>query len=399
MSPRSKVLLPVLVTLMGIVLTVGVIAVRPKVTASAPQVRLPSVRVVAVQPRPIQLSVEAQGSVVPRTESDLIAEVSGRIVWVSPSLASGGFIQQDEVLVRIDAGDYEVAVERAAAARQRAESELELALAGLERFEKLAERGVASHAALEDARSRAGVAEATLRDARAGVNQARRNLERTQVAGPFAGRVRSKFVDIGQFVSQGSPVARVYAVDYAEVRLPIPDSEAAYLDLPVSYRGEEPNRVGPTVLLRATYAGREYEWHGRIVRTEGELDAETRMIHAVARVEDPYGRSDDPQRPPLSVGLFVTAEIEGRSVQDVVSLPREAMRRDGRVLVVTADDRLSMRPVEVLKRERGEVLIASGLSAGERVCTSAPSLAVDGMQVRPIEAKPEATGRTTGSTP
>lgn len=386
MSSRAKVLLPVVVTVFAIIATTAVVAVHPTIQTQVAPRRLPSVLVTTVDPKSVRLRVEAQGSVVPRTESDLVAEVSGRITWVSPSLASGGFLAQEEVLVRIDSGDYEIAVERAEAAVERAKSELELAESKLLRRKTLADRGVASAADLEDARSSAGVAAATLRDAAAGVSQAYRNLARTQVVSPFAGRVREKYVDIGQFVTLGSPVARVYAVDYAEVRLPIPDAEAAYVDLPIDYRGEEQSRRGPAVVLRARFAGRDYEWQGRIVRTEGELDARTRMIHAVARVEDPYARSDDPDRPPLSVGLFVTAEIEGRTVDGVVALPRDALRRDGQVLVVDDENRLTMRPVEVLKQDRKGVLIASGLGAGERVCTSPPSLAVAGMRVRPVEA-------------
>ena len=397
MRDRAKILLPVAVLVAAIVLTTAVVAVRPSIDTQAPPQRLPSVHVVRAEPKRVRLSVEAQGSVVPRTESDLVAEVSGRITWVSPSLASGGFLQQDEVLVRIDAGDYEVAVERAEAAVARAQSELALAEANKRRRQTLADRGVASAADLENAESQAGVAAAILRDARAGVDQARRNLARTRIVSPFAGRVRKKFVDIGQFVSRGTPVARVYAVDYAEVRLPIPDAEAAYVDLPIDYRGEKQRQPGPPVRLRARFAGRDYEWQGRIVRTEGELDARTRMIHAVARIEDPYARSADLDKPPLSVGLFVTAEIDGREVDHVVSLPREALRRDGQVLVVDESNRLVMRPVEVLKRDRDGVLISSGLSAGERVCTSPPSLAVAGMLVRPIEVTDAKQARSRGA--
>ena len=129
--------------------TIAVVTVRPTVEARPAVRRLPSVQVVTAQPRRVRLSVEAQGSVVPRTESDLVAEVSGRIVWVSPSLASGGFLRRNEVLVRIDSGDYEVAVERAEVALERAQSELDLAQAKLARRESLAHRNVASPAASE----------------------------------------------------------------------------------------------------------------------------------------------------------------------------------------------------------------------------------------------------------
>jgi RND family efflux transporter MFP subunit len=386
MKANPKLTLPVIVVLVGFVAAGGMIAARPNVAVEKPEHQAPLVRVFSAQPTNVQLTVEARGSVVPRTESELVAEVSGRIVWVSPSLASGGFLETDDVLLRIDPLDYEIAVTRADAALTRAESELELAQASLGRQRKLASRGVESSAALEGAVNAAQVAEAMQRDALATLQKARRDLERTQVRSPFAGRVREKRVDVGQFVGRGSPVARIYAVDFAEVRLPIPDSELAFVDLPIAYRdGGESSNKSPDVLLRSRFAGREHVWRGKIVRTEGEIDPKTRMIHAVARVPDPYGRGDDPDRPPLSVGLFVEAEILGRRVDDVVVIPREALHGGDQVAVVDDEGRLHLRAVEVLKRNRESVVLRSGIEAGERICTSPLGISIEGMQVQTID--------------
>ncbi len=324
----------------------------------------------AVQLRDVQLRVEAQGSVAPRTESDLVAEVAGRITWVSPHLAPGGFFEEGDLLAQIDTSDYELAVERAEAALTRAQSELALARNHLERRRSLAERGVASAASLDEAVNTERVATAALRDARALRSQARRDLERSRIKAPFAGRVREKRVDVGQFVGRGAGVARIYAVDYAEVRLAIPDQEAAFVDLPIDYRGEAGENEGPEVLLRARFAGREYSWTGTIVRTEGEIDPRTRMIQTVARIQDPYGRSAQADRPPLAVGMFVNAEIGGRLLQDVVVLPRSALRGRDQVVVVDAEHRLRLRRIEILRKERDAVVIAGGLAPGEFVCTS-----------------------------
>jgi multidrug efflux pump subunit AcrA (membrane-fusion protein) len=221
--------------------------------------------------------------------------------------------------------------------------------------------------------------------------------------------VRNERVDVGQFVSRGVAIATLYAVDYAEVRLPIPDRELAYVDLPLAYRpgnGSETGMEtiaaddGSPVRLHAEFAGREHVWTGRIVRTEGEIDPKSRMIHAVARVEDPYARKADSARPPLAVGLFVEAEILGRSVDAAVMLPRAALRRDEAgpgepsrdghfVLVVNDDSRLEFRPVEVLRSEREEVVIGAGLASGERVCVSPLRAPVDGMAVRVAGEAPE----------
>jgi RND family efflux transporter MFP subunit len=382
--PR-KIVVPALILAFGGVATVGLIGTSPKLSTQKPQDRSPLVRTIRAELASVTLRVQTQGTVVPRTESDLVAEVSGRIIEVSPSLASGGFLEPDEVLVTIDPIDYEIAVERARAALARAESRLGLAQTALGRQQRLAKRNVGSPADLETASSNAQVADADVRDSRAALRHAEHELERTRIRVPFAGRVREKKVDVGQYVNRGTPVARVYAVDYAEVRLPIPDSDAAFLNLPIDYRGSESSAPQPRVRLRASFTGRDYTWQGRIVRTEGELDPKTRMIHAVARVEDPYGRGEDPDRPPLAVGLFVEAEISGRVLHDVVRLPRAALRGKSEVAVVNDDGRVELRQVEVLRRDRRQVLIASGIAAQERVIAGPLAVAVNGMRVRSLD--------------
>jgi len=386
MRPNPKIVLPILVVLLGVVGATGLLRVRPSVATHAAARPLPMVRAMAVELQDVQLRIEAQGSVTPRTESDLVAEVAGRITWVSPNLAAGGFFEEGELLAQIDASDYELAVERAEAALTRAESELALARSHLDRRRSLAERGVASPATLDEAVNTERVANAAMRDASALRSQARRDLGRSRILAPFAGRVREKRVDVGQFVGRGAAVARIYAVDYAEVRLPIPDQEAAFVDLPIDYRGEAGENQGPEVLLRAQFAGREYSWNGTIVRTEGEIDPRTRMIQTVARIQDPYGRSAQGERPPLAVGMFVKAEISGRLLEDIVVLPRSALRGRDQVVVVDAENRLRLRPVSILRMERETVVIADGLAPGELVCTSPLETIDEGSEVRIVLA-------------
>jgi len=382
MMPTKKIVLPILVVLVGIVGATGLLRVRPSVATHSTARPLPMVRTMAVELQDVQLRIEAQGSITPRTESDLVAEVAGRITWVSPNLAAGGFFEEGELLIRIDPSDYELAVERAEAALTRAQSELALAQNHLERRRSLAERGVASAASLDEAVNTERVATAAVRDARAFRSQARRDLERSRILAPFAGRVREKRGDVGQFVGRGAGVARIYAVDYAEVRLPIPDQEAAFLDLPIDYRGEAGEDEGPEVLLRARFAGREYSWTGTIVRTEGEIDPRTRMIQTVARIQDPYGRSAQLDRPPLAVGMFVNAEISGRLLEDIVVLPRSALRGRDQVVVVDAENRLRLRRVDILRKQRETVVIAGGLAPGELVCTSPLETIDEGSEVK-----------------
>lgn len=389
---KKQTLLSVVVLTVGVVGAVGMIAARPQVETKRPDVQLPLVRVVPAQVEDVRLTVRAQGTVVPRTESDLVPEVSGRVVWVSPSLVAGGFFDEGEVLLRIDSRDYEMARRSAEAAVARHASELQLAIANRKRSRELAEREIVSTATLDEAENAARVAEAALREARTALERAQMDLERTEIRAPFLGRVRDEQVDVGQFVNRGARVAGLYAVDYAEVRLPIPDYELAFLDLPLTYREEQDDASsGPPVVLRADFAGARYEWKGRIVRTEGEIDPRTRMVHAVAQVEDPYGRKTHPGRPPLAVGLFVEAEILGRVAGDVVRVPRSAMRTADELLIVGDDDRLQFRRVDVLRADGETVVLSSGVAAGERICVSPLEAAVDGMTVRVLEKEASGT--------
>jgi RND family efflux transporter MFP subunit len=232
-------------------------------------------------------------------------------------------------------------------------------------------------------------AEAALASARAALDRAERDLERTRIRAPYAGRVREKNVDLGQYVTPGTPLAQIYSVDFAEIRLPLPDADLAFVDLPLSFRGAEADSPGPEVVLRAEFAGRSYEWSGRLVRTEGEIDPRTRMVHAVAQVKNPYGRGDDPERPPLAAGMFVEAEIAGRPVKGVAVIPRTALRNDSQVLVVDRDNRLQFRDVVVLRTSDDQAIVSSGLNQGDRVCLSNLAAVTDGMRVRVFDAEAE----------
>jgi RND family efflux transporter MFP subunit len=388
MSPdKLRILLPVAVLAVGALGMAALLATRPGVEAEPSDPLPPRVRVVETRPETVRLDVSTHGTVAPRTESDLVPEVSGPVVGVSPSLVSGGFFEGGQVLLEIDPRDYEASLERAHAGRVRAESEYARAKKELARLRNLRERNVASASRVDDAVNAERVAGAALREARAALGQAERDLERTKLRAPFNGRVREESVGVGQFVNRGAPVARLYATDYVEVRLPVPDRELAYLELPALRAARRPAGF-PAVTLRADFAGSEHAWTGYVHRTEGEIDPRSRMVHVVARVEAPYASPADDPRPPLAVGLFVRAEIQGRELSGAIVVPRSALadgREPGaeRVWVVDADDRLRAREVDVVRAGRERVVIRGGLEPGERVVISTLDAPVEGMAVRP----------------
>ena len=350
------------VAVAGLALMVVIVATGPATESEDDAVQTPVVRLVDVRPGPIRLTVAAHGVVQPKTESRLVSEISGRIVSVADSMVSGGFFRRGDVLVTLDRVDYELALEQARARLASAKSELAQARRAFARQERLTVTEAGSESNRDEAENRRLLAEANFRDATAHEKRADRDLERTRVIAPYDGRVRSELVDAGQFVNRGETLANLYSVDVAEVRLPVHDEDLAFL--PVSLGGALDPAAQLTVVLRARFAGREHEWQGRIVRTEGEIDPGTRMVKMIAQVERPYDQPGG--RPPLTVGLFVDAEIQGREVGDAVVLPRAALQSEGHVHVVGADNRLAVRSVEVV-RLLGEEAYVLGLRTGDRV--------------------------------
>ena len=394
-----KALLPFLV--LGVALAGAYVMYlnRPPVETQTPVVTPPAVRVQTIAFESVDLTVSSQGTVQPRTASQLVPEIAGTVIEVSPAFAVGGFFEEGDVLLKIDPYDYQQAL--IAARSQLAQAQLRLAQAEAEaevarrEWEELGQ-GNANPLTLrlpqvEDARAAVASAEAA-------IDRARRDLERAEVRAPYAGRVQTKDVDVGQFVNRGTAVGRIYAVDSAEVRLPLPDEELAYVDVPMSYRGAQ-QQTGPAVTLSADFAGRRYSWQGRIVRTEGEIDAVSRMVHVVAEVDDPYAPGPDPDRPPLAVGMFVEAEITGRRVDDVAVLPWAALNGRDQVLTVDDDGRLRYRQVEILRSTSEHVLVQGGLAEGERVSISALDAVIEGMAVQVAGEEPAAMARAGGGGP
>jgi RND family efflux transporter MFP subunit len=345
-----------------------------------------TVRVQKVGLEAIQLKVHSQGSVVPSTVSQLIPEVSGRVIWTSPNLVAGGYFSKGQELARIDELDYKNARDRARAALKRAKAEVEHAKFEYGRLKSLAERKLTSRSALENGLRAYRVSQAAFEDATVNFEQAEENLNRTVLRAPFDGLVKAETVDIGQFAARGQAIATLYASDIVEVRLPIADRQLAFLNLPTLRTGNLPDTQQPSVTLSAEYGGRTLTWVGNIVRTEAEIDTASRMVQLVARVQT------QADQPGLSVGLFVNAEISGIAVEDVVVLPRSALRNQNQVLIVDAENKIRFRTVTPLRLYQDSVLIAGGLIEGDRVCISTLQTAIDGMNVNPISEYAAAQG-------
>ena len=373
-----KAIITIAVLLAAVAAAAGIIMSRPMPEQLTVSETTSAIRAMTVVKESLRLKIRSEGTVTPKTQTNVIPEIKGRVTWLSPNLVVGGYFQAGDLLVTIDAADYEARTGLAQAQLLRAEAELEHKRFEFKRLQQLIKDNLVSQSNLENAARAHKIAKATVIESKINLAQAERDLGRTKITAPFEGMVRSESIDIGQFVQQGAPIASIYASDAVEVRLPIVNAQLAYLDPANLQRGELDPATAPMIRLTARYAGTSFVWRGQLARTEGEIDAQSRMITAVARVRQD---NQSPDVPPLQVGAFVAAEIEGQYLDDIVRLPRAALRPNSQVLIIDGDNRLRFRAVNVLRLENDFVIIDSGLESGEVVNLSPIQTVVDGMRV------------------
>ncbi len=382
MTRSLKVILPIVFLLAATAASFVMIQSRPEaMQKSAPPPAL-LVSVATAKREPVQFQVRSQGAVTPRTETTLVSEVAGQIVEVSPSFVSGGFFSKGDLLLRIDPRNYQSAVKRASAgvAQARTQVATENALAGyaFEDWKRL--RGVdaskqqASDLTLRKPQLQEALAELEAREA--DLEKAQEDLNRTVIRAPYDGMVREKIADIGQYVNVGNQLARTFAVDRAEVRLPISQQDLQFLDL----RGLDEG-VRLPVTLRAEIGEQQHVWEGEIVRSEGVFDTTSRVLYVVAQIPDPYGLVTD-RTEPLRVGTFVTAQIGGTAGGDLFAIPRHALTQGDTIWVVDEQLRIQPRAVDIVRTDETFAFIDAGLENGESYATTPIDQPLPGMQVR-----------------
>jgi RND family efflux transporter MFP subunit len=362
-------------------------------TASKPQlekrkaaISIPMVRTIKVKTGPQSVHILGEGTVRPLLEINLVPQVGGKVVYVSPALVNGGEFSQGETLLRIAPVDYQLAVTLARAKVKDAESYLRLAeeeaAAAQEEWRLLHADGPKANTkppALVAKEPQLAAARARLEADRADLKKALLNLERTELKAPFDGRVSQENVDIGQYVSPGQSLAVLYSTEAVEIVVPLENKDLFWFHVPGFTPGHGP---GSPAKVRARVAGQDLAWSGKVVRTEGELDERTRMIPVVVRIDKPYAK-----KPPLPVGLFVTVDIEGRSLPNAAIIPRSALHQEDVVWVVDTAGRLRFRQVDVSRIQDDEVIVKAGLKEGDRVAVTPLKAVTDGMAVRAVEDK------------
>ncbi len=394
MNKILKVAAPILVLAAGLGSCTVLGNTKPEPEKKETTARPIALRVDEIQSETVVLSVNTQGEVRAKTEIDIISEVAGRIVSVSGEFAEGSSFQPSTTLIKIDDANYKLAVTRAEARVADAYVQLEQQLANAKLKQKQWDDSKAwikdgKPTALALNKPQVAQAQANLRAAEADLAEANLNLSRTNIRMPFNGRVMERAVGIGQFVSTGTRLGRVFGTDVVEIRLPLTDIQLAELNIPVGF--EAKGDYAPKVTFKAQLGNQEHSWEGKIVRTLASIDQQTRLAYAMAEVQKPYEYSAG--NAPLPVGLFVSAEIEGIKSQSAFVMPRTALREDNKVYVID-DGKLRIRTVNVLATSKDRLLVSSGVQSGEQVVTSAVRTVVEGMDVEPINASTDIASAT-----
>ncbi|CAA0082127.1 Toluene efflux pump periplasmic linker protein TtgG [BD1-7 clade bacterium] len=378
---KRHVVVPMLVLGVAIGATALLVVNKKPVERKVQELILPKVEVGAVVFEDIQIPLQTRGVVTARTQSKLLSEVSGKVVWVSPKWVDGGFFAKDEVMLKIDEQEYVNQVAQAKSRIAQAMSTLvqEQGQAFVAREEWQLRRPDSSNKAgraLALREPQLASAQAQVDAAVADLQLAEDKLKKTRIRAPYAGLVDGKDADIGQYLGVGHRLAEFHAVDYVEIRVPLTQAQIALLELP---------RLGETadipVALTARVGDLQAHWQGKLVRTEGLLDEKTKVLYAIVEVDDPYGLRKQHKRP-LRIGTFVEAELPSRLLTDVVVLSRRLLRSGNNVWLVDDNNRLDKRQVRVLPTRGDKVYVISGIEAGERVITSGISDAVEGREVR-----------------
>lgn len=345
----------------------------------------------------VQIRIESYGTVQPRTQSMLVAQVSGQITKVNPAFRDGGFFNKNDVLLEIDPRDYIANVKIAEASLVDAQQVLMEETARAEQaskdWQRLGRGEKPSDLVLRKPQMLA--AKARLASADANLDKVRLDLERTKIRAPYAGRTLRNLVDLGQVVSMNAQLGEIYATDAVEIRLPIRNRDLAYVSLPERYANSRAESTElPKVVLTSQLTGNE-SWEGEIVRTESAIDTNARQLHVVAKIDEPFAADEkisdgQPATRPIKIGEYVNAFITGKALENVLSIPVDAIYQNSYVYTVV-DGLLQRRDIDITWKSGERAIIQSGLAAGDQLVLTPLGQVTSGVRVITTEFQPQTT--------
>ncbi len=380
--------LPLLILLVAVGIAILLFWTREEPEPEPREERVVIVRTEKVYRSSHRLDVVARGQVRPYRQAAIVPQVTGKIVEVNPRLVLGGLLSRDEILVRIEEKDFRLAVQEASSSLTDAQTQLALEKGrqgvAREEWQKYMERHKDSPAPetveLVLRQPQLQALQANVEAAKAGLDRASLNLERTAVRVPFDAVVLSERAAVGQLANPQQVIADLADSSVFWVLASIPSDQIHYIAIP-GINAEKGSRA----LIQQDLGLTERIWEGRVVGLAGDVVSEGMMARILVAVEDPFERETKEVLAdglPLLLGVSVKLIVEGRHEEDLVEVPRSAIREDDQIFVFSEDGVLSIRRPVIAWRLPHSILVRTGMEDGERVITSPMEAPVEGLRLQ-----------------
>lgn len=317
------------------------------------------VRTLTLAPGSAEATMELSGEVVPRYESRLGFRVGGKII--ARKVEVGSVVKRGQVLMQLDAADLQLSQAQAKAAVSGADSQLALAKADLDRYRELRAKNFVSQAVLDAKEAGFKAAQSAHDQASAGLKVQANQSSYTTLVADAEGVVTAIDAEVGQVVSPGSPVVRLARSGAIEVKVSIPEDRV------------EAIRQAKSVTVR-TWAQRDNAIPGVVREIAPAADAATRTFSA--RVALPKAGAD------IRMGMTATVSFSA-PLPPGIRVPLTALFNDqGKTSVwVVEKNKVRLVPVQVAGPQGNEIVVASGLDAGQEVVIAGVNLLREGQKV------------------
>jgi len=376
------VLTPIVIIFVAIIILVFFSIMAPKPAKTALAIKAPLVSVISLASQDITFDIQSQGNVVPRTKTTLVAEVSGLVTHVADKFHVGGFFKKGEVLLTIDDISYQVVLLRTQAQLESAQAVL---IEEQARSQQAEDEWLLTGRTLEQAPILAlrlpqlKKAQAGVLAAQADLREAKVKLARTKIIAPYDALLTAKQVDIGQYVAMGTSLASTFAIDYAEVRLPVKQRDLAFLNLSRIHQRIE---QGTQVELYYQLNGRKHAWQAQITRYEGVVDSANRVHYFVAQIDDPYGVLAHSEHDEIRIGTFVSATVTGKNVANITAIPISALYFGDTIYLVDQHKRLVIKKITLLRTDANFAYSVDEFPHEQRLIITKLVTPVNGMKLR-----------------
>ena len=440
-----KIILPILMLAGAVFFGKYLIDTGPKAKKKPFVERLPVVEIQKLKSRNYTVSLKASGVVRAGIQTNLVAEVSGKVLKISDKFLEGSYFKKGEILLQIDASNYKnsLAISQSDVAANQAtlsqlieeekstkrsyylaQKNLKLGRKELSRLHNLWKKKLIARSAIDVEEQKINQLQQRLEETQGKLNtfssrklaikaktnaaltrqkQERLNLSRAVIKAPYAGRVLQRNVDIDQFVGTGTSLGKIYATRYVYVDLPLSLNQYELLGITDSFENTNNGKNSgiknlPKVSFSSTNSRNKSLWEGQVVRTSAALDVDSRQIKVIAKIDKPFivkqrNKKSTPNNEywassmPLKIGQYLNAKIEGKTFHNVYVLPSSVVRQNKEILLLQ-QGKVHIVPIDVIfNTSTSTILRTEELIEGKQLITTPMSQAIEGSRVITLEEK------------